>query len=125
MPRWRGACCCTRRLDRGVSNSAHGDGVKKIDVSDWPFGKLVGLSLGLTAVHGLLQINWFALRYKSLGPRPVAAQVFIACEFLLMMTLLTAGLSHICNEKSTKPKGRYYLGIVAVAGAWILVSFVI
>jgi hypothetical protein len=41
------------------------------------------------------------------------------------MVILTVGMIHISNEESTEPKGRYYLGIAAGLGAWIVVSFAI
>jgi hypothetical protein len=41
------------------------------------------------------------------------------------MSIFTVGMIHISNEESTEPKGRYYLGIAAAIGAWIVVSFVV
>ncbi len=97
----------------------------KINLREWPFGRLVLLSLVLSMVHGLLQFRWTALRYSSFGTRPIAAQAFIALEVLLLMVISTVGMIHISNEERTEPKGRYYLGIAASVGAWIVVSFVI
>jgi hypothetical protein len=99
--------------------------VKKIDLAKWPFGQAVALSFGLSAFHAFAQLKWTALRYRKLGPRPLAAQVFIALEVLLLMSIFTVGMIHISNEESTEPKGRYYLGIAAAIGAWIVVSFVV
>jgi hypothetical protein len=99
--------------------------VKKISLAKWPFGAVVVISLVLSGLHAVVQLKWAALRYKSFGPRPLAAQAFIAFEVLLLMVIFTVGMIHISNEESTEPKGRYYLGIAAAVGAWIIVSFVI
>jgi hypothetical protein len=99
--------------------------VKQINLSRWPFLSLVVLSLTFSALHGLLQLRWVAIRYKSFGPRPLAAEAYIGSEVLLVMVVLTVGMSHICNRESSEAKARYYLGILAVVVAWIVVSFVV
>ena len=99
--------------------------MKAIDLSRWPFRALVLLSLILSALHGLLQLRWVAVRYRSFGPRPLAANAYISSEALLLMVVWTMGMIHICNRESLEPKTRYYLGIAAAVGAWILASFVI
>jgi hypothetical protein len=41
------------------------------------------------------------------------------------MVVFTIGMIHVGNDESLEPRGRYYLGIAAAVGAWIVVSFVI
>lgn len=99
--------------------------MNEIDLSKWPFRALVVLSLVLSALHGLLQLRWVAIRYRSFGPRPLAAKAYIGSEVLLLMVILTVGMIHICNRESSETKTRYYLGIAAAVAAWIVVSFVL
>lgn len=101
------------------------DSVKILGLTVWPFGTLVASSVVLSALHALIQHRWSAIRYKSFGPRPADAQAFIACELLLVMVILTVGMTHIANEESNGPVARYYLGIAAAVGTWAVVSFLI
>ena len=78
----------------------------KFRLREWPFGRLVLLSLVLSCLHGLLQFRWTALKYRTFGPRPIAAQAFIALEVLLLMVVFTVGMIHISNDESSEPKGQ-------------------
>jgi hypothetical protein len=74
--------------------------VKAIDLTRWPLRALVLLSLIFSALHGLLQFRWVAIRYRSLGPRPLAAKAYIGSEATLLMVVGTVGMIHICNRGS-------------------------
>jgi hypothetical protein len=108
-----------------VTEAITGDAVKKMSLAKWPFGTMTALSLIVSALHAALQLKWTALRYRSFGPRPLSAQAFIGFEVLLLMVIFTVGMIHISDDETTEPKARYYLGIVAAVGAWIVVSFVV
>ena len=101
------------------------DNVKRINLKEWPFGVLVTLSLVMSLLHALIQLKWTVIRYRSFGPRPASAQMFIGLEVLLLMVILTVGMIHASNEKRTESNVPYYLGITAAIGAWIVVSFAI
>ncbi len=102
-----------------------GEAVDKVSLSKWPFGKAVGLSLVLSVLHAVLQTGWTALRYRTYGPRPLAAQAFIVIEGVILMVIFTMGMTHISNQESSEPKGRYYIGIAVVVVAWVVAAFIV
>lgn len=99
--------------------------MKKIDLTNWPFGPLVGFSLCLSVSHGIAQLWWVALRYKTPGPRPPTAQAFIALETLVQMLVLTIAMEKICGENRSTSRWKYIVGELAALGAWVIASFVL
>jgi hypothetical protein len=113
-----------RNVERNPT-AIKGEYVKAIELSKWPFRALVVLSLVFSALHGLLQLRWAVIRYRSFGQRPFAAQAYIGSEVLLLMVIFTVGMVRVSNRESPESRARYYMGIAAAVGAWIVVSFVI
>ena len=99
--------------------------MKKIDLTNWPFGPLVGFSLCLSICHGIAQLWWVALRYKTLGPRPPTVQAFIALEVLIQMLVLGIAMLNICGENPSTSRWKYVVGEFVALGAWVTVSFVL
>jgi hypothetical protein len=96
-----------------------------IDVQKWPFRTLVVISLSLSCVHALVQFWWPPLRYRTFGPRPITARLFITSEALLQMIIMTIAISHICGKDRAIHRSKYVIGELAALGAWIVTSFVL
>lgn len=99
--------------------------MNKINFANWPFGALVAGSLCLSALHGIAQVWWVALRYKTFGPRPVTVQMFIALELLLQMLVFGIAMINVCGESRSANRSKYVIGTIATLGAWIITSFVL
>jgi hypothetical protein len=109
-------CICIERIRNSMNN---------ISFASWPFGALVAGSLCLSVLHGISQVWWMALRYKTFGPRSVTVQTFIALELLLQMLIFGIAMINVCGESRSMNWSKYVIGAVVALGAWITTSFVL
>ena len=121
--------------------------MKKINFERLPFSPLIATSLGLSCAHAIAQVWWKALRFQTLGPRPLTAKALILLEVLLQMAIFTIAIPRIWPDESDSGvvmphvigsnaevetaqkvhvhQGKYILGWVVALGAWIIANFVL
>jgi hypothetical protein len=63
--------------------------------ADLGFWRLAVLALIFELAHGALEVHWPGIRGSRLGPRPLAAVLFMFAESLVLMAAIAAAIGTV------------------------------
>ena len=94
--------------------------------ADVGFWRIAAVSLVLEILHLGLESHWPAIQGSRLGPRPVAAKVYMLTEFVVLIAVLAAAIGSITRmfriaRRPTVPMARVVTAALGLLGIFLFV----